>query len=336
MMLACAALVPLAGTVFFADDTLKDTLSLRDSLIERFQVEQASASARALRSSYVAPGGRQLPVPDHLLDNCSKIYLDMGLNNGEKFFVLYEPDVGYRQRQQPFSATFGHTYANRQDVCAMGFEPNGNLTWKLQRVRRRFERRGHRVYIFNAAIAPDSGSRRLYSDSDSQHRVLGTWGKTLVKYDERMAGRSSESVQAVSLAWLLHTVLLPKPGAARPRVLAKMDVEGAEYELISFNWPLICQTIDLLVVERHDRFFQEGWRRRVGSKRTHESEIGARRIHHLDRALDRMRNQMRNTKGCRTHVQLENPREANPNWVANLTGPNPKANRTYRDSWLFR
>ena len=323
-MHACVALVPLA--VNFAP--------LSDSLAERFFIEQAASSERALRTSYLSRRGRPLTVaPGHLLDNCSKVYLDMGLNDGNKFFVLYEPDIGYRQRQQPFSSIFGTTFENRRDVCAMGFEPNGNIMGKLHKVRRRFEQRGHRLYIFNAAVATDGGSATLFSDSDSKDATLGTWGKTLVKYDDRMAARNMPTVKTISLAWLLYSVLQPKPGTARPRVLAKMDVEGAEYDLMSFNWPLICHTVDLLLLERHDRFFRKGWRRRVGSKTTVESELGAQRIRNLDIALSRMREKMHNsTKGCRTHVRYENAREANPNWSpakANL-------NKSAVDFLLFR
>ena len=50
-------------------------------------------------------------------------------------------------------------------------------------------------------------------------------------------------------------------GAPRARVLAKMDVEGMEYDLIPAAAPLLCKTVDVLMLERHDRFFSERARR---------------------------------------------------------------------------
>ena len=73
-----------------------------------------------------------------------------------------------------------------------------------------------------------------------------------------------------------------------------------EYDLIPAAAPLLCKTVDVLMLERHDRFFserarREGWRVAPGQPRssgharsTAEPAEGRRRIERLNRALRTM------------------------------------------------
>lgn len=270
---------------------------LQHALAETYKVDVVPTSSVNMQKAYVQSRGAP-PLPTNPLKGCHKIYLDMGLNIGEKLFVLFDPLDGPRHRQKPFDWFFGTGKANRSDVCAVGFEPNYNLTSRLRRVQTRFQRRGHRVYIFKAAVALDSGTATLFSDTeqDSFH----AWGKTLVKYDGRMGRRNMATVPTVSLPWLLHSFLAPAPGTSPPRIMAKMDVEGAEYNLISVAWPLMCRSIDMLMLERHDRFFKNSWRWKNKLQRTEASGEGVVRIKRLDDALA----QMKASRSCRTTVTL--------------------------------
>ena len=156
------------------------------------------------------------------LVGCRKVYLDMGLNVGEKLFVLYEPLKGRRRQQQPFSNAFGNTTRDRNNVCAVGFEPNPKHFRKLSMVLRLFEEKGRRLFIFNAAVALRTGRMQLFSDTDHPGLEELGWGKSLIEYDARMANRTAATVPTISLPWFLKTYLIPQPGTDPPRVLAKM------------------------------------------------------------------------------------------------------------------
>ena len=72
-----------------------------------------------------------------------------------------------------------------------------------------------------------------------------------------MEPKHSSRVRTVSLDWLLRRHVLP----AAPRfVVAKLDVEGAEYEAVPPALESLCRSVDVLLLEMHARFFKEKWR----------------------------------------------------------------------------
>ena len=277
--------------------------------ISHADVADAARSNELLRIAYLPPLPHpklQVPavLPKNFLRSCDKVYLDLGTNVGEKFDVLHlkRGFFKFAHWQDPFNLVFGDTALNRSDVCAVGFEPNHNLTTKLRRLARKLTVSGHRIFLFNAAVSVSSGQAQLFSDTDLNRFPFNSWGKTLVKYDGRMVGRPSATVPTISLTWFLQTHLLPQ----KARVLSKMDVEGAEYDILPAAWQIICRTIDHLMIERHDRFFRWSWRMRNKLQKTEVSADGQSKIKRLDIAIS----EMKADSSCRTGVSLMSHLEA--------------------------
>ena len=70
-----------------------------------------------------------------------------------------------------------------------------------------------------------------------------------------MENRSRVDVPVVGLSTLLERHV---PAAAK--VVAKMDVEGAEYDVVPAALNSICDHVDVLYLEMHHRFFSPKWR----------------------------------------------------------------------------
>ena len=101
---------------------------------------------------------------------------------------------------------------------------------------------GRRVTILNVAISDVNGEATFWSDLDYQAHE---WGSSLLRWNRGMSPGNSSRVRTVSLDWLLRTHLLP---AAARYVVAKVDIEGAEYDALPPAIESICQGVDVLLL----------------------------------------------------------------------------------------
>lgn len=198
-----------------------------------------------------------------LFRGCEAVYVDFGLNVGRNFEVLYHPERFQRPKLEPHRSlreAFGNTSAARARVCAAGFEPNPTHAPALQGLQRRLTAGGRHVHIFGAAVTDIAAMPplRFFTDT-AEHNMRGhQTGNSLLRWAANMDLAHSTLVPTVHFEWFLREHL-GSAGAAWPVVL-KMDVEGAEYAVLPPAVGALCRHVDVLLLERHDRFFKASWR----------------------------------------------------------------------------
>ena len=75
---------------------------------------------------------------------------------------------------------------------------------------------------------------------------------------------------------------------------------GYEYQLLPAAWRAICESVDVLQLERHDRFFSRSWRRKTSAWMDDEGRVAA-----LDAVLLRMKQD----PNCLTRIEDLGARE---------------------------
>ena len=220
-----------------------------------------SATSSAATDFATSPDTAPLRGPSPLLESCERVYLDFGTNIGFKLRELYDPHVARVGTRRPstFFAPLNLTanFTSRSDVCALAFEPVPRNVVKCNHVVQTLRRRaliGPHVHFFPAAIGTADGTARFYVD-DSPNNIANNWGSSLLRWQRGMENRSRVDVPVVGLSTLLERHV---PAAAK--VVAKMDVEGAEYDVVPAALNSICAHVDVLYLEMHHRFFSPKWR----------------------------------------------------------------------------
>jgi FkbM family methyltransferase len=164
---------------------------------------------------------------------------------------------------------FGNSSERRRDVCALGFEPNPRHQAGLRRLERRLRNRGHSVHIFAAAIAAgselniSSNAATYWVDRAAHNLNRHEVGNSLIRWAADMHSAHTHEVPTVPFDWLVRRQLQPpRRSSFRQKTLMKMDVEGAEYTVLppAVRSGSLCEGVDLLLLERHDRFFSSKWR----------------------------------------------------------------------------
>jgi len=183
-----------------------------------------------------------------LLDGCLHVYLDVGGNMGVQTRKLFEPrrytsTRGARRStcvsiQHQFNKYFGKEANKRQNqVCVLGFEPNPGHLPRLRQLAERYTSRGWRTaYVFGAAGFKNT---TMVFTSDQTNVVEG---------GARLSGDCAEgtvprgkavgavNVPVYDFAEFLKTHVIkrevPKGNGELPRVVAKVDIETAEYPLL--------------------------------------------------------------------------------------------------------
>ena len=184
----------------------------------------------------------------NLLENghCKRVYFDLGSNVGVQIRKLYQPLHFRGAKVLPiFSKYFGH---ERKDICAFGFEPNSIHSATLENLEERYTAAGYPVVMFTrTAISNSSGIMKFYREplpDPKKHE----YGSSLFKSQDNMI---EETAYVADFAQLLRDTFLKHPDAER-RIVAKMDIEGAEYDvlpsLLADN--LIC-LFDVVMMEYH-------------------------------------------------------------------------------------
>jgi hypothetical protein len=199
-----------------------------------------------------------------ILDNCQHVYLDVGGNIGVQTRKLFQPNLymakskaNSKRFEASIMATFKkHFGANatwwRDDVCVVGFEPNHHHWARLRELSERYTSRGWRTAYIFAAVSGKNGTAIF------QERVSNTIeaGASLIDSAHQDFKKARE-VHLYDFARFIerHVAnrILPV-GQTRGKVVAKIDVEGAEYsifeELLSHVDDVI-QIVDEYKVEWH-------------------------------------------------------------------------------------
>mmetsp|Transcript_98552 Transcript_98552/g.279126 ORF Transcript_98552/g.279126 Transcript_98552/m.279126 type:complete len:252 (-) Transcript_98552:47-802(-) len=158
------------------------------------------------------------------------IFVDLGAANGNSFEV-------FRQRQEPYAS------ANLPAVCAHSWEAwlmeaNPLFTQDLRRLEQIYPGQVHSL-AENACFSCD-GVSRFHLDPNATHNH---WGSTLT----RGADPGSIEVPTQNLLRLLTLWTIPED-----YVIVKMDIEGAEYDIVPcLARSQIGTNIDLFFVEVH-------------------------------------------------------------------------------------
>jgi hypothetical protein len=202
---------------------------------------------------------------------CKHLYWDMGTNYGVTLRKLYEPKY-YPAAKWPgkFNSTFGPNW-NASDVCAIGFEPNDRHTSRLVSLQKAYQNGGFPVVIFTrTAVASQTGERSFYiepSPDPNNHE----WGSSLLEPTVRKPSvvLKNLTVLATDINGLVHSVHAAwikssSYNVSSSKCLAKVDVEGAEFEIIPHMLAhgSLC-LLDVVTIEWHR---QEGQAKFLGEQ----------------------------------------------------------------------
>ena len=184
-----------------------------------------------------------------LLSGCRGIYLDLGSTTGVVLRSLYNPEAAMHTTLQPiFSKHFGADGETRvRSVCAVAFEPNPRHTATLAAIEAHFRQQGARLTVLTTATASVlDGPTDFYPHREGTKSAPGSHLKPRAV--------KPLTVESVDVArWLGEALAVAAASTgAPPLVLVKMDVEGAEYALVSrlLARGVLCQ-LTVVLVEYH-------------------------------------------------------------------------------------
>lgn len=172
---------------------------------------------------------------------CKHVYLDMGTNVGiqiRKFFqpLSYPQSIIWPPIWDKYFGKYDVKTNNRTDVCVFGFEPNPKHNEILRRTEKYYQNNGFSVIIFKeTAISTTHGNATFIHDftSDAVHQE---WGGSIIN---RGQGNSSQikklSYDVFTLdisKFISIEIALRKGQLSNSKIVAKMDIEGAEYSVL--------------------------------------------------------------------------------------------------------
>jgi hypothetical protein len=187
---------------------------------------------------------------------CEHVYLDVGTNLGIQIRKLYEPkyfpgaDV-----LVTYNETFGSP-EERMKVCTFGFEPNPHWTHKLKRLEQAYRGIGVNILIFTETAAATHSNNLTFYLEPYEKPENHEWGASTIKWNNK--GMVPVNVGAIELAHFLNMVRFRRGQTARSKVVMKLDIEGAEFQVIP---ELVVQgsfcAVDYAICEFHHRFFEK-------------------------------------------------------------------------------
>ena len=179
---------------------------------------------------------------------CNHLYIDMGTNVGVQFRKLYEPNYYLNAPVLPiFQSYFG---ADRKKVCAVGFEPNLHHTAHLQNMQEAYRAAGFPLFIFTeTALFSKVVNLTLFDDISRGGRRHHLWGASL--YNAQNSSKTF-TVATIDTGHFLHHMFGSWERDTNSKVVAKLDIEGAEYEVMPsiIGHGSLCH-IDLMFTEWH-------------------------------------------------------------------------------------
>ncbi|KAG0043823.1 hypothetical protein BGZ83_011000 [Gryganskiella cystojenkinii] len=173
------------------------------------------------------------------------IFVDLGANGADSLETFL----------QSFNAKFSYSFpkpswANHEDAEIFLFEANPIFNTKLIQAKEKYTARGIKVNIFPSTVVDtEDGIRTFYLDTvNSEHDY---WGSSIYASHPDAIKSNSTGTRLTSInisRWLLQNFL------PRDFVVVKMDIEGAEYEIVPHMADMQAWSVmDELLVEWHGR-----------------------------------------------------------------------------------
>lgn len=156
-----------------------------------------------------------------------------------------------------FDSYFGPA-EQRGQVCSFGFEPNSRWVKRLKKLQSKLDAASYNSVIFTeTAVGTKNGNVTFYID-EGQGKFGGkdhnNWGSSMFQWNKK--GMRSEVSGMLDIVAFIQREVLQRAGQApSSKVFVKMDVEGAEYEIIPamLERDVFCE-IDAIVAEFHPYF----------------------------------------------------------------------------------
>ena len=132
--------------------------------------------------------------------DCTKIYVDIGLNIGDNLRVLYEPMAAASNRKlnRTFGSLFG-SVAERGDICTVGMEPNPVHGRRLSALQKRLRERGHRVQLYGVAVSNVTGIINFWTDAAPHNIARNGWGNSVLRWAANMDEQHAVQVPTLTL-----------------------------------------------------------------------------------------------------------------------------------------
>jgi hypothetical protein len=190
-------------------------------------------------------------------NHCKNVYLDIGTNIGVQIRKLYQPQ-GYPDALilPFFTKYFGNS---RKDVCAIGFEPNAVHTPRLLNLQTVYRNASFPCVIFtNTAVGNHDGNITFYNDP-SAAPIHHEWGASMFKWQANSVPQIALQIDADKFVHnLIHHWSRTTSYTNNSIVIAKMDVEGAEYVVLPhmLSHGSLCH-IDFIMIEWHLAFYKD-------------------------------------------------------------------------------
>eukprot|EP00928_Gymnodinium_smaydae_P000153 TRINITY_DN10054_c0_g1_i4.p1 TRINITY_DN10054_c0_g1~~TRINITY_DN10054_c0_g1_i4.p1 ORF type:complete len:344 (-),score=50.65 TRINITY_DN10054_c0_g1_i4:516-1475(-) len=224
--------------------------------------------ARAIRRKHMEGSATLLSWRERFEQNpemfkgCKHIFLDVGANRGTHVRKLFEapkyPDAPYLAE---FDMAFGDSKerskpSSETQICAFGFDANPRWAPALEKVEKAYGEMGWRVMFFApVAVSDGPGQETMYlNDKDG---VNSDWGYSKMSFATDIAPKRVVVNKFDFAPFIAEMNKHIVPGGYK---LMKMDIEGAEFEVLAelMDQGLLCtDSTDRITIEYHDRFFHE-------------------------------------------------------------------------------
>jgi hypothetical protein len=186
------------------------------------------------------------------INQCQHIYLDVGTNIGIQLRKLYEPSLYPRADILKHFESFYGPIENRNQVCAIGIEPNPKWTKSLSDLESYYQEKGFGIVIFTETAANVHNKNMTFYTEPYEKDENHEWGASLIPWNKKMIPTTSGSI---SLSTLIQLIQYRKGKTSNSTVFMKLDVEGAEFEILSdlIFTGSICH-VNQIAIEWHQYF----------------------------------------------------------------------------------
>jgi len=225
-----------------------------------------------------------------LADGCRHVFLDLGGNLGIQARKLFEPDKYPKRKKHirpcysiidEFDNYFGDKHIRRKDVCVIGFEPNPSHFARLRELAERYTLLGYRTTYIFAAVGPRYTTAKFTTNQenvaeDGGHLKLDGAIDFDLGLNASNVSHLEVTVPVVGFPEFLRKHIAgrrtysfdskdsPAVHSKPPVVVAKMDVEGAEYGILrSLMRSNEARLIDMYLIEWHNYNISRGLRLRA-------------------------------------------------------------------------
>jgi hypothetical protein len=209
-----------------------------------------------IESSHTKSHLIQLETLLNQINKCQHIYLDIGTNIGIQIQKLFEPHLFPNALILPyFDSFYGPALQRNSHICAIGMEPNPKWTTKLSKLQSDYQKKGYEVIIFTETAANIHNKNMTFYTTPFEKTENHEWGASLIPWNKKMIATTAGSI---SLSTLIQLIQYRKGKTENSTVFMKLDVEGAEFEILSdlIFTGAIC-SVNQIAIEWHQYFRRE-------------------------------------------------------------------------------